>query len=96
MNYRRKLIEEELKTLDLRREDDEVEAARLEKKVSATRTHSELLRRTDMLHAFDEHRKYLVHEHCRAEQECEQLQRLIFEIQEEMNEKIDRLTKRLD
>jgi len=96
LGYRRKLIEEELKTLDLRREDDEEEAARLKEKVSATRTRTELLRHKDMLHALEERHKNLVHEHSLAEQESDQLGRLEAEIQSEMNEKISGFIKKLE
>src|SRR5467141_422261 len=96
LGYRRKLIEEELKTLDLRREDDEEEAAWLKEKVSATRTRTELLRHNDMLHALEERNKKCVHEHSLAEQESDQLGRLIIAVQEEMDEKISSLSKRFE
>ena len=83
LGYRQSLVNHELKTLELRRE-----SAWIKKAESAGR-------KADV-EAFREHSKYLVREHYLAQEELETLGKLEAEIQLVMNEKIDRLTKRLE
>jgi len=85
LGYRRSLIEEELKTLNDR---IGTERAWIKKAVSAGR-------KADA-EDFRKHSKYLGREHFLVQEELETLGKLEAEIQLVMNEKIDRLTKRLE
>jgi len=96
LGYRRELIADALKTLDLRtrteREELKTLGARGER---GKKNGAELTRRAEMLSSFQEHLKHLSREHYLAVQESEQLERLEAEIKGEMNQKIVSLTKRL-
>ena len=95
--YRRKLVAEGLKTLDLRTRTEREELkdlgvwGKMDKKGGA-----ELTRRAEMLCSLQEHLKHLEREHYLAWQESEQLGRLEEEMQLVMDEKIGSLTKRLE
>ena len=83
LGYRQSLVNDELKTLELR---TRTESAWIKKAESAGR-------KADA-EDFRKHGKYLVREHFLAQEELETLGKLEAEIQLVMNEKIDRLTKR--
>ena len=85
LGYRQSLVNAELKTLELRTRR---ESAWIKKAESAGR-------KADA-EDFRKHSKYLGREHFLVQEELETLGKLEAEIQLVMNEKIDRLTKRLE
>src|SRR2546427_12072962 len=85
LGYRQSLVNHDLKTLELR---TRTESAWIKKAESAGR-------KADA-EDFRKHSKYLVRKHFLAQEELETLEKLEAEIQSVMNEKIDRLTKRLE
>ena len=77
LNHRSFLLKEEVKALQLQGKED---SAFLKRRTGNTP------RRTDHRRALKDHVEYLAHMQCLAKQELEQVERLSFEIEQQMGE----------